>query len=120
VKNWDYNNIDGDFWNDKPHDEQLRLLEKYYPIGFKFHYIQEYLPGQINCRFDASKYLCEIVSYEIVGVAHDSGWYNLRIRNIGEELIGLRREEYETIHIGFFYPDLLFFRNDKLEQILGI
>ena len=122
---WDYKNITGDFWNNKPHDEQLALLKAHYPIGYMYHHIQPHnsIPAS---RVYSSNYICEIIGYELVGknsdvikiLAGEGGWYNLRVRNIGQEFIQMRRYEYETIHIGFFYPDKEFFRNKQLELII--
>lgn len=124
---WDYKNISGDFWNNKPYDEQLMLLKLHYPIGYMFHHIQP-LNNYPQSREHSSKYICEIISYELVGKNSNmekilsgerGGWYNLKVRNIGEDFIHMRKgEEYETIHIGYFYPDKEFFRNKQLELII--
>lgn len=46
---WDYNKMclsTGDYWNKRPLDEQMEILQKYYPIGMKLKYYTTMVTGE--------------------------------------------------------------------------
>src|ERR1035437_337723 len=115
---WDYMDIKGEFWNNKPSDEQLQLLERYYPIGWVFHHKSpldnfngSYGIGS-NISQDPEDYIAIIDDHHLYvsgGVLQGVPFYILKIRNIGS--LKTIRGEFETIHPGFYYPDKQYSRD---------
>lgn len=125
--NWDYNKMclsTGDYWNKRPLDEQMAILQKYYPIGMKLKY---YVPEEGRPPLDYAKVVTydthgEKLGVEIVGYVlqngYDASWYILQVRN-DERAMSVKGKEYEDMHIGFFQLDPQWVRTNKLEE-LGI
>lgn len=119
---WNYSDVsnnDGGWWNDRPLDQQLEILKKYYPIGMVLHHIQPNSSDPASKKY-YKQYNCTITGYRQLGdrMATGANWYILEITNDDNLVIECRRSKHEAIHPGFFTPNIGYIREYKLLEIL--
>lgn len=114
VDNYDYV-LTGAWFNGLKLKDQLTFLEKWYPIGVCYNFLDNFLV--LDDPSSNNDFICEVIGYKLIS-EHKSEWYILSIRNIGNT-ISLRNKEYEDFHPGFFKPCISYTRNRKLDE-LGI
>lgn len=101
LSKWDYwkmTTSSGDFWNKRPLEEQLEILEKWYPI--ESHMIIYYPSGK--------KTHCIVNSYKLSNYGVSSPHY------IISAIMGNRED---CLHPGYFMPDIEFSRNQILNGL---
>jgi len=112
---WDYFKLNGSRWNHKTSlDEQLEILNKYYPIGNYYHYI----PDQYTTLTQNKEIYCKLLGY-VLNEGHQNSWYILRVENI-DIAVGVTGIVYDTRHPGFFYPAVEINRKYKLNNLLDV
>ena len=95
---WDYDKVtteQGDYWNNRPLDEQLSLLKEFYPIGMRVNL----------CHGLGKKAI--IKDY----IIHRNQLYNITIIHGDDKM--------ESIHPTFILPNKQWYRCEKIDSLLG-
>ena len=108
MEKWDYekmNKSEGSYWNDRPLDEQLSLLEEFYPIGM--------IVKTTHIGFDVNDNDNYIITNHVSPDDEDGivGNSIIEIENVEDHIP-------QILHPGFLLPTKQWLRSQKLNELI--